>query len=159
MRALAAIVVSLALAGCGFQLRGTASLPFETIYVPGATGPNIARALQRNIQAGTRTRVVADPKDAQAVLQFTQETREKVILSLNTAGRVSEFQLRYSVGFRVHDGKGRDFVPQNVIQLTRDVSFNDAEILSKETEEQFLYRDMQADMAQLIMRRISAAGG
>ena len=67
------------------------------------------------------------------------------------------FQLRYAVGFRVHDGKGHDFVVQNVILLTRDVTFNDAEILSKEAEEQFLYRNMQADMAQLIMRRIAAS--
>ena len=25
------------LAGCGFQLRGTADLPFETLFIPGAT--------------------------------------------------------------------------------------------------------------------------
>jgi LPS-assembly lipoprotein len=150
------VALSLLLAGCGFQLRGVASLPFETVFVPSATS-GIALDLKRNIEAGTRTKVVSNPQDAQAVLQFSQELREKVILSLNSAGRVSEFQLRYSVGFRVHDGKGREFVPQNLIQLTRDVTFNDAEILSKESEEQFLYRDMQADMAQLIMRRIAAA--
>ena len=153
---LAALALALLLAGCGFQLRGVASLPFETVFVPGATG-GVALDLKRNIEAGTKTRVVSDPKDAQAVLQFSQETREKVILSLNNSGRVNEYQLRYAVGFRVHDGKGRDFVPQNVIQLTRDVSFNDSEVLAKESEEQFLYRNMQADMAQLIMRRIAAS--
>ena len=156
MKALLVLILTALVSGCGFQLRGVASLPFETVFVPGVTS-GVALDLKRNIQAGTKTRVVNDPKEAQGILQFSQELREKVILSLNSAGRVSEFQLRYSVGFRVHDGKGRDFVPQNVIQLTRDVSFNDAEILSKESEEQFLYRDMQADMAQLIMRRIAAS--
>ncbi len=155
-RILAAAMLSVSLAGCGFQLRGVASLPFETVFVPGATG-GVALDLKRSIQAGTRARVVDDAKAAQAILQFSQEQREKVILSLNAAGRVTEFQLRYSVGFQVHDGKGKVFVPQNTIALTRDVSFNDAEILSKESEEQFLFRDMQSDMAQLIMRRIAAA--
>ena len=142
---------------CGFQLRGTADVPFESIYVPRMPAGSIGLDLKRTIQAGTRAKVVDDPKQAAAILEFTEETRLKEILSLTGQGRVREYLLRYRVGFRVHDGKGRDFVPQNVIQLTRDVTFNDAEILSKESEEQFLYRNMQGDMAQLIMRRIAAS--
>jgi LPS-assembly lipoprotein len=146
----------LALAGCGFHLRGTANVPFETLYLPGATG-GIALDLKRNIQAGTRAKVVDDVKKAEAVMQFTEETRTKDILSLTGTGRVREYQLRYRVGFRVHDGKGGDYVPQTTIQLTRDVSFNDSEILAKEAEEGLLYRDMQTDMVQQIMRRLAAA--
>jgi LPS-assembly lipoprotein len=146
----------LLLASCGFRLRGTADVPFETLYLPAAT-TGIALDLKRNIQAGTNARIVDDPKEADALLQFTEETRQKEILSLTGTGRVREFQLRYRVGFRVHDGKGADFVPQSVIQLTRDVTFNDAEILAKEQEEQLLFRDMQTDMVQQIMRRLAAA--
>lgn len=144
------------LVACGFHLRGTADLPFNTVHVPGATG-GIALDLVRNIQAGTNAKVVDDPKRADAIMQFTVEAREKEILSLTGTGRVREFRLRYRVGFRVHDGKGNEFVPQNTLELTRDVSFNDAEVLAKETEEQLLYRDMQNDMVQQIMRRLSAA--
>lgn len=156
MRIVLVALLSAALAACGFRLRGTAELPFETVYVPGATG-GIALDLKRSIQAGTGARVVDDPKQAEAVLQFIQEAREKEILSLTGAGRVREFQLRYRVGFRVHDGKGREFVPANTIQLTRDVTFNDAEVLAKEAEEQLLFRDMQNDMVQQIMRRLASA--
>ncbi|OGA07986.1 MAG: hypothetical protein A3D95_15640 [Betaproteobacteria bacterium RIFCSPHIGHO2_12_FULL_69_13] len=156
MRFALAALLALALAGCGFQLRGTAAVPFETVFVPAAT-TGIALDLKRNIQAGTNARVVDRQKDAQAVLQFTEETREKEILSLTGTGRVREFQLRYRVGFRVHDGKGSEFVPPTRIQLTRDVTFNDTEVLAKETEEQLLFRDMQTDMVQQIMRRLAAA--
>ena len=155
MRGLALLAL-LVLAGCGFQLRGAADLPFETIHVPGATG-GIALDLKRNIQSGTRTRVVDDPGQAQAVLQFIEETRLKEVLSLTTAGRVREFRLIYRVGFRVHDGKGAEFLPTSAINLTRDVTFNDAEILAKESEEALLYRDMQFDMVQQVMRRLEAA--
>ena len=144
------------MAGCGFKLRGTAEVPFETLYLPGATG-GIALDLKRNIQAGTKAKVVDDPAKADAVLQFTEESRLKEVLSLTGTGRVREFQLRYRVGFRVHDGKGNEFVPQNTIQLTRDVTFNDTEILAKEQEEQLLFRDMQSDMVQQILRRLAAA--
>jgi len=156
MRRLLALAFSLALAGCGFQMRGTAALPFDTLYMPGATG-GIALDLKRNIQTGTRTAVVDDPNKAEAVLQFVQEQREKKILSLAATGRVREFELLYSVGFRVHDGKGSEFLPVSTIQLKRAISFNDSDVLSKESEELQLYRDMQFDMVQLIMRRLAAA--
>ena len=156
----AALALLLALApllsSCGFQLRGAAALPFDTLYIPGTTG-GIALDLKRNIQSGTRTAVVDDPKSAEAVLEFTQELREKHILSLAATGRVREFQLRYRVAFRVHDGKGGEFLPTSLIQLTRDISFNDSDVLAKETEEQLLYRDMQFDMVQQVMRRLSGA--
>jgi len=156
MRKLLVLAVCLSLAGCGFRLRGTADVPFETLYLPGAT-TGIALDLKRNIQSGTRAKVVDDPKNAQAILQFTEETRNKEILSLTGTGRVREFQLRYRVAFRVHDGKGGEYLPPSLIQLTRDVTFNDAEILAKEAEEQLLFRDMQTDMVQQIMRRLAAA--
>lgn len=144
------------LAGCGFRLRGTADVPFETLYLPGATS-GIALDLKRYIQAGTNARVVDDPAKADAIMQFTEETRQKEVLSLTGTGKVREFQLRYRVGFRVHDGKGVDYVPQSTIQLLRDVTFNDTEILAKEQEEQLLFRDMQTDMVQQILRRLAAA--
>ena len=148
--------LALALGACGFQMRGAAALPFDTIYMPNTSG-GIALDLKRNIQAGTRTTVVDDPKKADAVLEFSQEIREKQILSLSPTGRVSEYQLRYRVGFRVHDGKGGEFVPPGTVQLTRDITFNDSDVLSKDTEEQLLYRDMQSDMVQQIMRRLAGA--
>ena len=150
------LLAALSLAGCGFQLRGATPLPFDTLYVPGAGG-GIALDLKRNIQAGTDAKVVDEAKQADAVLQFTREERQKVILSLTATGRVREFQLRYIVGFRVVDNKGNDYVPQSTIELTRDITFNDADVLAKESEEQLLYRDMQNDMVQQIMRRLAAA--
>jgi len=152
-----ALTAVLLLSACGFQLRGTAALPFDTLYMPPSNVEGVALDLKRNILSGTRTVVVDDPAKAQAILEFSQEAREKQILSLGANGRVREFQLRYRVAFRVHDGKGGEFLPASTLQLTRDVTFNDSDVLAKESEEQLLYRDMQFDMVQLIMRRLSAA--
>jgi len=146
----------LLLAACGFRLRGTADVPFQTLYVPNADS-GIALDLKRNVQAGTQARVVEDAKQAEAILSFTEENREKNILSLSASGQVREFQLRYRVGFRVHDGKGNEYVPYTLIALTRDITFNDTDVLAKEAEEQLLFRDMQSDMVQQIMRRLAAA--
>ena len=150
------LALLLLLASCGFHLRGTADVPFQTLYLPNADS-GIALDLRRYVQAGTQARVVDDPKQAEAILAFTEENREKNILSLTGAGRVSEFQLRYRVGFRVHDGKGGDYVPLTSIALTRDITFADTDVLAKEAEEQLLFRDMQSDMVQQIMRRLAAS--
>ncbi len=157
MRVTLAFAFALLVAGCGFQLRGTADLPFDTLYMPPIGGPGIALDLKRNIQAGTRTTVVDDPKKAEALLEVSQEIREKVLLSLAATGRVREYQLRYRVAFRVHDGKGSEFLSTNTVVLTRDITFNDSDVLAKETEEGLLYRDMQFDMVRQIMRRIESA--
>jgi len=150
-------LLALGLAGCGFHLRGTADVPFKTIYIRNAkTG--IALDLKRNIQAGTTAKVVDETKGADAILELSNESRLKTILSLTGAGRVREFRLIYTVSFRVHDGKGGEFVPPTVLQLTRDMTYSDAEILAKESEERLLIRDMQADMVQLLLRRLSQAG-
>ncbi len=147
----------LSLAGCGFHLRGTADVPFKTIYIRNAkTG--IALDLKRNIEAGTRAKVIDDPKVADAVLELSNEAREKLILSLTGAGRVREYRLRYTITFRVHDGKGGEFIPVTIVQLTRDMTYSDAEILAKESEERLLIRDMQADMVQQVMRHLAQAG-
>ena len=157
MRLAAALAgLALALAACGFQLRGTASLPFDTVFVPNAT-TGIALDIKRSIQAGTNARVVDDVKSAAAQLQFTEESRRKEILSLTAAGRVSEYRLYYRVGFRVSDGKGGDFLPPSTIQLFRDMTYDDSQVLAKEAEEQLLFRDMQRDMVQQVMRRIAGA--
>ena len=157
MRMLAILVLGLLTAACGFQLRGQATLPFETLYIAIPAISPLGTELKRNVIAGTHTKLVNDPAQAQATLALVSEARDKSILSFDTSGRVREFQLRYRLSFRVHDSRGRDYLPQNEIRLTRDISFNDAQVLSKESEEQLLFRDMQSDMVQQILRRLAAA--
>jgi LPS-assembly lipoprotein len=157
MRVLAILALAGLTASCGFQLRGQASLPFETLYVAVPAISPLGTELKRNIIAGTRTKLVNDQAQAQAILSVSADDRSKTILSFDTSGRVREFQLRYRVSFRVHDARGRDYLPQSEIRLTRDVSFNNAQVLAKESEEALLYRDMQSDMVQQILRRLSAS--
>ena len=155
MRAVLVVLAAVLMAGCGFQLRGSSSLPFDTIYVPGSSG-GVALDLKRAIQSSSSTRVVDSPKDAQAVFELTEARQEKEILSLTGAGRVREYRLRYHVRYRVHDAKGRDVIPSTTLSQVRDVTFNDSQVLAKEAEDQLLYRDMQTDMVQQILRQLAA---
>jgi len=153
IRALSFVIAGL-VAGCGFQLRGAANFPFNTVYIGGQSA--FIAELQRNVTAGSNAKVVPRREDAQAIFEVLAETREKVILAMNTQGRVREFQLRYRVAYRVHDGKGGEYIAPTDLVLRRDITFND-QVLAKETEEQLLFREMQSDMVQQLLRRMQAA--
>src|SRR5688572_26209640 len=139
------LLAALLLAGCGFQLRGTAQLPFNTLYVDAPTASLFATQLRRVIGFGSQTRITNNQAEADATLQVVHELREKEILSLSAGGRVRELQLRYRVHYVVFDKNKNWIAPPGEIVLRRDYSFNDQEQLSKESEEALLYRDMQSD--------------
>jgi LPS-assembly lipoprotein len=148
---------SLSLTACGFQLRGSAPLPFQSMYVQAAQTSQFATLLKRAVRAGSATRIVEQPGEAEVVLQVLNELQEKQILSLGGGGRVSEYQLRYRVSYRLTDSKNREHIPATEILLKRDYSFTDEQALSKESEETLLYRDMRNDAVQQMVRRLQAA--
>jgi LPS-assembly lipoprotein len=152
----AALLAAVAVLACGFHLRGARALPFSTIYLNAGTNSALSAELARNIRVGTSTKVVADRSGAGAVLDILGETRDREILSLNAQGRAREYTLRYRMSFKLHDGKGHEFIPATEIAVQRDISFNDSEVLAKESEETLLYRDMQTDLVQQILRRLAA---
>lgn len=151
------VVVALLLSACGFHLRGAYTLPFDTLIINQPAITELHAVLKRNIEASTQTRVVTDIKDAQAALLVLGDGQTKNILSLNSAGRVREYQLVRTFVFKVIDAKGGEYLPQSTITLSREMTFDDAAVLSKEAEESLLWRDIQNDLVQQLLRRLAAA--
>lgn len=150
------ICSTVVLAACGFELRGTAQLPFKTVYLQAPATSQFALQLRRAVEATTTTRVTDSAGEAEVVLQILNELQEKEILSLTGGGRVSEFLLRYHVSFRLTDRLNREHIPASEIVLRRDFTFNDQQLLAKESEEAQLYRDMRKDAVQQLLRRLQA---
>ena len=84
------LLAALAVAGCGFQLRGEQKLPFETIFVNTPPNSALGATLNRQIRTGTDTRTVEEPGEASAVLEILGEARDREILTLNAQGRAVE---------------------------------------------------------------------
>lgn len=153
------VMTALSLSGCGFQLRGShgeGNLPFKTLYLGTTETSSLGVELRRNIRANGDTQIVTDPKLAEARLEILSESRAKVIQSLNSQGRVREYTLYYKVTFRVRSNTEVDLLPATEIVLKRDISFNESQVLAKESEEALLYRDMQSDLVQRLLRRMAA---
>lgn len=155
-RLLAALALSGGLAGCGFRLRGTQQLPFETVFIASPAYSPLGIELARSLRAGTSTRLAADRAVAQAVIEIVNETRSRDILSVNAQGRAREYQLWLRVVFRVNDGKGREVIGPTALATSRDLAISEAQILARESEEAQLFADMQLDLVQQMLRRLSS---
>lgn len=155
LRGVFALAGAAFLPSCGFQLRGSANLPFKTIYIGFPETSAVGNELRRYIRASGDTQIVNDPKSAEAILDLLSEARDKQVLSLNSQGRVREYALLYRVGYRVRDNTQRELQPPTEITVKRDITFNESQALSKEAEEGLLFRDMQSDLVQQILRRLA----
>jgi LPS-assembly lipoprotein len=158
-RACAALLLITTLSACGFHLRGSNgsySMPFSSIYLAfGETSP-LGNELKRNLRAIDRVVIATTPNEAQARFEVISEARNKAILSLNNLGRVREYLLSYTLVFQVRDAAGNLLLGPTEITLRRNLAFSEEALLAKEGEEALLYRDMQSDLVQQIMRRLAA---
>ena len=145
------------LQGCGFALRGAPNYVFDTVAVTPERSGGVAAELARLL--GSRVRPAVTPEGGtppDAIVEVLNESRQKVVVGVNAAGLVREFELRLAVRFLVRTPKGAVLIEPTDIRLERNVSFNEATVLSKETEEVMLNRDMQTDAVQQIVRRLAA---
>ncbi len=152
------LLASMVLAGCGFKLRTSQPMPFATIAVtPEKTG-GVAGDMARYL--GDMVRPVAPGlggERPEAILDILQEVREKLVVGVNASGQVREYELRIRVSFRLRNSSGDEWIAPSVIEQHRSISFNESVVLAKEAEEALLYRDMQADIVQQLLRRLAAA--
>ena len=150
-------LASLLLGGCGFKLRGAQSFAFQTLAINPNPGGPLALELRRSFAPAVRVLAPDQPlNQAQVVLDILQEQREKIVAGLSSSGQVREFQLRIRVKFRVRNAAGDELTPETELMQQRDMSFSETAVLAKEAEEVLLYRDMQSDLVQQLMRRLEA---
>jgi LPS-assembly lipoprotein len=150
---------ALMLTGCGFQLRRAPDFAFDSIYLAGAETSPLAAELRRNLGSVEGLRVMAgsQPRDtAQVVLELQPELRQKIVVGQSASGQVREFQLRTRVTFALRTPEGRQLIAPTELTQQREISFNESAVLAKEAEEVLLYRDMQTDLVQQLMRRLAA---
>lgn len=160
-RTLLTLVPAAVLAGCGFRLRGVPEFAFSSLYIAAPTGSSLARELQRTLDgSGSQLKVLrnaADLPTAQVVIDLLSEQRDRVVVGQNASGQVREVQLRLRVKFRLRTQGSVELIPETEIQQQRDMTYSETQALSKEAEEALLYRNMQTDIVQQLLRRLSVA--
>jgi LPS-assembly lipoprotein len=156
-RLVVGLVLTATLAACGFQLRGSAAYPFQTVFVNSTGSPSLGNDLRRILSSSSTARPVDSAAQAEVILDIPIVADDKEVLSLSTAGAVQEFQLIKRVSFRLHDADGNDWLPPAEITVRRSYTFNQSEVLARNAEEQRLLLEMQTDIAYQLIRRMQAA--
>lgn len=150
-------LAALSLAGCGFRLRGPQALDFATLHINTPPETELGAQLRRLVATSGTTRVIEEAEHAEARLQILGNSRGREILSLTGAGKVREYQLVQSLRFQLLDKSGTPLIAPTSLSARREYTFDDSQVLGKEQEEALLYRDMQNDLVQQMMRRLAAA--
>lgn len=150
---LAILAAASLLAGCGFQLRGQTQLPFTAAYVDAPAGSALGDGLR--LALGSQKKLAAKREGAPVRIKLSLETRIKNILSLSGGGKVREYRLEYRVDLSAFDAAGAELLAPSQIHLTREFSYNDDQVLAKETEEAALNRSMEQDALRQTLRRLS----
>lgn len=157
MRFFAPLFAALLLSACGFHLRGLdqgSAFAFASLYLKAPVG-GMGDVLRRQLALRHELSLQPAANLAEASLAIDKETVEKQILTVNTSGRVVEYQLIYRASFHV-DQAGHEWLAPTELVLRRDYSFDESNVLGKEAEEKALLRDMHIDAAQQIIRRLAA---
>lgn len=168
------------LSACGFKLRGSADLPgyqlpFSTIAISLPPSSEFYAQIKRSIEASSRGTHVVELREAEAVLTVLGDVSQKKILSLSGKGKAREYQLVRTFTFKVSVANPlaaptpqvkytdapavapNDYIAPSTITLYRDITYNDDLVLSKESEEALLWRNIQQDLVQQLMRRMASA--
>ena len=148
------LFVVVLLAGCGFQLRGEPSTGLKTLFIPGG---GVAQEIRRTL-SGSPTKVTPTAAGAEATLHIISENREKLVHTITGSGRVYEFELRLAVRYDMRvPGREEAVIPSTELVSRRIITYSEAAPTAKETEELLLFKDMQVEIADRILRQVAVA--
>ncbi|NKI34307.1 hypothetical protein HFP89_03925 [Wenzhouxiangella sp. XN79A] len=156
-RLLPIALCALALAGCGFELRGSASLPAEmdrTRLQVADPDSLFARELRLLLEANGVTLV--DAAEDAAVLRILRQRIDRRTLTVSGNARVREFELVFELRFALDGPGGETLVAPESLRLARDFQFDEQEILGATSEEELLREDLRRSMASALIRRLEA---
>ena len=150
---LSAIVVS----GCGFHLQGRQPLPaaFSYTFVDAKDEQTDFVQDLRKALIASNVNVIATKGSSGAVITVHEDELTERILSVSARNIPTEYELTYQVRFSVMS-EGKTLIDKEEISATRDISFDEAQLLAKEREQEILSEALARDLVALVMRRLAA---
>jgi LPS-assembly lipoprotein len=155
--AAAALSAMLTLTGCGFHLQGRQPLPAEFSYTFIDTRDEQTDFVQdlRKALIASNVNVIRTQGSAGATITVHGDELTERILSVSARNIPTEYELTYQVEFSVTSG-GQTLIDKERISATRDISFDEAQLLAKEREQEILQAALARDLVALVMRRLAA---
>jgi LPS-assembly lipoprotein len=148
---------TLLLAGCGFHLQGSGALPELHRKIHVLTADEVtpfAVELRRAIERSGGT-ITATPGEADTLIRIQKDRSGRRVLSVSATNTPQEYEVFYSVEYSV-ERAGKEVLESQPLEITRNMSFDQTQLLAKDREEAILRDAMARDLALLITRRLES---
>ena len=153
----AASMCLVAMTACGYRLAGSDPLPgilarpYLSVKDPYT---DFAREFEHQLK-GAGALVQDVRAKSTATINVTRDTVLQRTLSVSARNIPTEYELTYTVTFSV-EGPDKQLLPPQTIDLARDHSFEENELLAKEHEADILRQQMARDLVAIAMRRLTS---
>jgi len=150
-------ILFLMLAACGFHLQGRTPLPDSFAYTYIDTKDEQTDFVQdlRKALIASGAKVIRTQGSSGATIQVHDDALTERVLSVSARNIPTEYELTYKIKFSVTSG-GKSLIEDEEISATRDFSFDEAQLLAKEREQEILREGLARDLVALVMRRLAA---
>lgn len=145
------ILVIISLIACGFQLRGGIEANFNSISIDGGSAGFVKQLKKRLRQSS----IVVLPTGGEVKLEIVDDLLNKRILSLNSDGRISEYELNYKVSYRVKGQNDSEWGQLINNEVRRQYTYDDENVVAKALEEEKLINGMRDELIRTITAQIS----
>ena len=141
----------ISLIACGFQLRGGIEANFDSISINGGSAGFVKQLKKRLRQSS----IAVLPTDGEVMLEIVDDLLNKRILSLNSDGRISEYELNYKVSYRVKGKNDSEWGQLINNEVRRQYTYDDENVVAKALEEEKLINGMRDELIRTITAQIS----
>ena len=149
------LVVAIALSGCGFKLKGSYDIPYQTIYLQPAGESRVGRIIKKKIKRKSSIDLVQTMSAAEVAINILSEASTRTVAVLSNAGTVDEYELVYSVRYTIESPNNSTSSVELQLELRRKITHSDLDIAAKSAEENSLINDMASEAANRILARLS----
>ncbi len=150
------MAIALALAGCGFYLRGSRPMELQLakVFVQSQAADQVAAEVKRQL-GYSDVRLTKEAGAADAVVTLSNERFDSRVLSVDPrTGKVRELQLGYAVDLIVTQRDGRPLIRPETISLLRDLVYDETAAISTFEQENLLHKEMNKDAAETVLLRL-----
>ena len=150
------LIIALMISGCGWQLRDSqiVASSIGTIYL---SSNNINAVLTKELKRALTTYGVpsgatkAESNYIVVIVDFRENSR---IASINSSGRVAEYQLNEDVDFYITDAEDNQILSLSTASVERVYEFREKDILASSNEEQRIRAEMRSELVRQILNRL-----
>lgn len=146
------------LTACGFHLRGVVQLPrgMEVTYLQDQQPSSSLASPLRQMLSSNGARITSNLDEATATVHILSESFDRRMLSIGRTATEKNYELVYTVTFSGQAKNNAWSADAQEIRITREMLFDDAQVLAKTAEQEQLRNVMVQDAARQMLVRLQS---